>query len=894
MADQHNPCLECKLYTQTTHGHPSNARGAENPDYLIIGEAPGTSEDEQGFFFVGPSGKKLEEWIQITGLDYSKTRFENVVRCIPRNGSSVRPPTDKEIDLCKNFLFYEIARLNPKLLITVGASALKVFTPYKSITRARGKTYQWEHPFTKQKFTVLPTIHPAAVLRGNATYETLIIQDLSHARELITGTKDVVDYRMIMSVDELMMWLAETEYMLNQKEVPYISVDTETHPGLDPWADGAKLLCWSLSRKAKEAVCVPLAYSKGPFVGDYLLQEAVKKLMREFLFKVPVVGHNIKFDYKWSSVHAQAPMPNMIFDTIQAAWHIHGDTIPKDLEYLASTYAGMYSHKAEMHAALAALPKGQRFMDNVAPEIFTQYACADTDSVMRIVPNMAAKLQEMNLWTPFQRLSMDMFVPCAEMELSGVAFSNEHLGAISAGYDAEFAKLDKTLSDLGYAQMVEAKLKEKGYSDDKAKFKFNAPVHMSILLYDILKLPVYEKTGKGEPSTARATIEKLLLDVKRYSDADPRWKPIHDYLSLYLGAKKSFKLKTSYIDALPEYAHDNIIHTTYNIGCTDTGRFSSTDPSIHTIPKKSPAKKAFVSRFPQGILIDGDLSQAELFILALLSGCEPMLACFREGRDLHQMNAARLFHKSPEEVNKKERSDAKAVSFGMVYGQTEEGLASKQNISIDDSKKLMRDFFTEFPEVKKYMEKQARFVKDYGYVESAFGRRRPVPEIHSSNPHERSKAERVSSNSPIQGTASEITALTLVRMFYKMQQLKMGSVLWGFIHDDLATDTVAPELFKVFRLYHKELHLAPMHLYSSFIPMPLKYSLEIGYTWGDKIEVFPDFTTGNSFQATGAQATTEKIAKILGSWDSPWDVTDWKEEETPDGKTVKCKFFRKP
>ena len=920
---EENPCVACGLWQTTSLQRPSQPRGSEEPKLLLIGEAPGPEEDKAGFFFVGPSGAKLDDYLNRLGIEQSLVRFENIVRCMPKKeDGNTRTPEIEEMEWCCGYLFNEIARLDPELLMVFGNTALNVFTGKTAITKARGRTYEWTHPVTKKVYKVLPTIHPAAVVRGNLQYEVSILADLAYAKELLFGREEKVVYTMLNSLPEIDMVLGEIEAAVEAGDISYVAVDTET-TGLNAWAEGARLLCYSISVKDAEAYLIPVSYSMGPFANDMLAQEGVKSRMRTFLQKVPVTGQNIKFDIKWSRRHANADMPNIVFDTMLASWALHSDSVPHDLESLAASFVGMYAAKQEMAEALAALPKDKRMMDYVKPEVFVPYACRDADATFRLTTLFKRQLEEAGLMDSFKLLLLEMVVPFSDIEFDGVKFNPDPVEVARTEYEEKAKKIPELMKNYGFDPLFQQKLKEKGklWMDEavakenlkaqkearnprKVKMSKKFEPHnlsissasdMAILFYEVFNLPVKNKTAKGAPSTDKDTVIELIKDVVGWSEMNEGWRSVLDFMKTYQEIKKDQKLYSSYLVKLPKFVDENsMIHTSYNIGATATGRFSSSDPSLHTLPWKSTAKKAFISRFENGLIAAADYSQIEMRIMAIFSGDQQLLQVFRDGGDVHLANASRLYKKPPEQITVEERRKTKIASFGILYGQGAQGLAEQHHIPEQEAKDLIEAFYAEFPTIKDYIDKQQAYVKQYKCSFSAFGRRRIIPEAMSHNRGDLSKADRIAVNNPIQGTASEMTALALKRIYWSLRNANMNSKVFGFVHDEIALDIYPKELFASWKIMSLEMGDVPPKLYE-WLSIPLKYSFEIGASWGHKIDVEPDFVSERSFKVSGEPENVDYLAEFMSKWEEPFVCVESMDETYPDGRPVrKAQFVLTP
>lgn len=865
-------CLDCGLWQGTTHKRASYARGSDSPEIMIVGEAPGNQEDKDGVFFCGPAGKKIDEYIERAGLSKSQVRFENIVRCIPPNGKGgVRPPSDKEIDCCFQYLWSEINRLKPKLIIPVGNTALTAFTKYKAITRARGKLYEWKNPLNETSYEVLPTIHPAAVLRGNQKFEPMILADLSFAKEHISSNESSVSYLYLDNITYIDGVLSELELEVEAGRIPFIAVDLETYgsvSSLDPWDPNGKIICYSISGKANEAFCIPLGHINGPFANDPLAQAAVRNRVRDFLLKVPIAGHNFKFDYSWLVVRGGLPFGlNLVFDTHLASWILHSSTIPHDLEYLASLYANMFSHKQVLENAGIS----KKNMDVASPEILNQYASADADATFRISLALQKQLRDENMEGVFRELMLEMVEPFTAIENNGVQFDAAICKEAMKEYEDRFARLPQMLVDMGQFTIFQEAMVSNGFKKPE-QFDYGKARHIATLLHDVWRLPVTQKTAKGAPATSKDVLADLGFMLKEWARTNPGWQPASEFLDHLRTCRKDAKIYSSYIKPLPGHQKDDgRLHTTYNIGCTASGRFSSTAPSFHTLPRKSEIKKAFISRFENGIVLDADYSQIELRVLAVYANDEAMLGAFREGKDIHRVVGSQLYNKPYDQVTSEERQQAKTVDFGLVYGRGAQAIADANNISIQAAEKIIEDFFIAFPKVRQFVDTQHAQIKKTGHCYSKFGRRRIVPEINGTK-KEKGKAARISVNSPIQGTASEITGLSIKRIYHRMKAMNLRSKIFGFVHDSCIVDICPGELLQVCSVVYKEMFMMPQRLYP-WLTLPLSVEFEIGMNWADKCEIIMH-DDWNGFELIGNPGYVTSLQETLAKWDNPYNAIE--------------------
>nr|MCR5451080.1 DNA polymerase I [Lachnospiraceae bacterium] len=421
--------------------------------------------------------------------------------------------------------------------------------------------------------------------------------------------------------------------------------------------------------------------------------------------------------------------------------------------------------------------------------------CAYKASVYaKAVIPMMKKLAALNLKKLYFEIELPL-VPCLfDMETEGIGIDAKALEEYGKSLEGEIARLQNSI-----------------YADAGEEFNINSPKQLGVILFEKLGLPGGKKTKTGY-STAADVLEKLAAE----------YPFVRDILSY----RQHTKLKSTYAEGLASWiAKDGRIHTRFRQTVTATGRLSSTDPNLQNIPIRLPLgrmiRKVFIPR--EGCLFaDADYSQIELRVLAALSGDERLIEAYRENRDIHRTTAALVFHKDPEDVTDLDRRNAKAVNFGIVYGISGFGLGEDLGISRKEAQKYIDDYFVAYPGLKKYIDDLVDFAKENGYALTKYERRRPIPELKSSNFMQRSFGERVAMNAPIQGTAADIIKIAMLRVYRRIKRENLSSRLLLQVHDELLIETVAEELDNVRTILEEEMKNAA----------DLSVSLEIGESEG--------------------------------------------------------------
>jgi len=537
--------------------------------------------------------------------------------------------------------------------------------------------------------------------------------------------------------------------------------DTET-TGLNPLK--AELVGMSFAISAFEAFYVPVPTD---------LKKAAA-IVNEFksLFenkKIQKIGQNLKYDVlvlRKYGVKVEGPY----FDTMLAHYVLEPNTRKHGMDYLAEVYLNYTP--VPISERIGPKGKNQKTMRDIPQESISDYACEDADITLRLKRVFEPMLEASGLADLFHKIESPLMGVLADMEEEGIRLNSESLKELS----------EKLVID---AQAVEAEI----YELAGTNFNIASPKQVGEILFEHLKIdskPKKTKTGQYQ------TNEEIL---KRYA-------PDHEIVGKILDFRELVKLRNTYVDPLPLLVHaDGRIHTTYNQIIAATGRLSSEAPNLQNIPVRTERgreiRKAFIPRDDKHTLLASDYSQVELRIMASLSGDEGMIEAFKNGEDIHAATAAKVFGVDSKEVTREMRSKAKAVNFGIAYGQGAFGLAQNLGIGRTEAKEIIDSYFTKYPKVKAYMDQSIETAREKGYCETIMGRILPLRDINSANGTVRSQAERIAINAPIQGSAADIIKLAMldIQQFLKESDLKTKMLLQ--VHDELVFDVPKVELEEV-------------------------------------------------------------------------------------------------
>ncbi|MFC4211991.1 DNA polymerase I [Pedobacter lithocola] len=536
-----------------------------------------------------------------------------------------------------------------------------------------------------------------------------------------------------------------------------ISFDTET-TGTD--ANMAELVGLSFCIKPGEGYYIPVSPVRDE--AQLIVDEFRVVLENE---KIEKIGQNTKYDilvFKWYGVQVKGKL----FDTMLAHYLIDPDT-RHGMDVLSENYLG-YS-PISITKLIGPKGKNQGTMRDVPVIDVVDYAAEDADVTLQLAHIFEPKLKELNAAKLAEEVENPLVYVLADIEKEGVRIDMETLRAYSKELEKDIIKFEQNVYD-------------------KAGIKFNlaSPKQLGEVLFDKLQLdPKAKKTKTGQYQTG----EDVLTALAGKSDIV---KDILDFRQLQ-------KLKSTYVDALPLMVNPKTgrVHTSYNQAVAATGRLSSNNPNLQNIPIRTErgreVRKAFIARDENHILLSADYSQIELRIIAEISKEENMLDAFSKGIDIHTATAAKVYGISIEDVDSTQRRNAKAVNFGIIYGQSAFGLSQNLGIPRKEAADIIEQYFTQYPGIKRYMSDTMNFARENGFVETIMGRRRYLRDINSANQTVRGFAERNAINAPIQGSAADMIKIAMINIHREMKAQNLQSTMTMQVHDELVFDVLKSE-----------------------------------------------------------------------------------------------------
>ena len=618
--------------------------------------------------------------------------------------------------------------------------------------------------------------------------------DMFAASDTVVETVDGTGYKTLANTEHDYQLIDTAEKRkqlitaLSKAEI--ICFDTET-TGLDTLT--AELL----------GIAFSIEKGKGFYVSVPENEDEAKKVCSEFqgIFSdgsKTLVAQNLKYDL-CMLLRYGLTISARTFDTMIAHYLINPD-MRHGMDLLSETYLGYQPQS--ITELIGKKGKNQGSMKDVPLDKLTEYAGEDADITLQLFEKFSPLLDEVEARKLFNEVEMPLIPVLGAMEMEGIKLDVPALKAMSAELNEDLIRLQKEIIDLAGVD-----------------FNIQSPKQLGDILFDHLKIDSNAKrTGKTKQyKTGEEVLSKLV-------NKHPIVSKILDYRSVQ-------KLKSTYVDTLPELVNPKTgkIHTSYNQAVAATGRLSSDNPNLQNIPIRTERgreiRKAFIPRSEEYVLLAADYSQVELRIIAALSKDEAMIEAFKQGQDIHAATAAKVFGVKLEEVDRDMRSKAKAVNFGLMYGQSAFGLADNLGISRTEAREIIDEYFKQFPTIRAYMDQNIQFAKQNGYVETIMGRRRYLRDINSNNQTVRGFAERNAINAPIQGSAADIIKVAMINVHAEMNKRNLKSRLLLQVHDELVFDAHKDELDELKTLVREKMVGAVT------LEVPMVVDMGVGENW---------------------------------------------------------------
>ncbi|MFV8324304.1 DNA polymerase I [Flavobacterium sp. ZS1P14] len=634
------------------------------------------------------------------------------------------------------------------------------------------KLYKKQQPKSEEQFDLFGSTIPDDTSEETRHQYYNALENTEHSYQIIQG-----DLGLKLLLQNLQ----------NQSSV---SFDTET-TGLD--ALHAELVGISFSYEKGKGFYVPFPEN----------QDEAQTLIEKFIpffenSTIEKIGQNLKYDLKILSNY-NIKVEGKLFDTMIAHYLINPD-MRHNMDILSETYL-KYSPKS-IETLIGKKGKNQKSMRDIELEDIKEYAVEDTDVTLQLKEIFTVELDKTGTKKLFEEIEIPLVKVLADMEKEGIRVDTDFLKSLS-----------KTLDDD--IKILEASI----YETAGEKFNLASPKQLGDVLFDKLKIGglKQKKTKTGQYATGEEILSYLATDY-------PVVKDILDWRQL-------IKLQNTYVDALPNQV-DKItyrIHTDYMQTVAATGRLSSNNPNLQNIPIRTERgrqiRKAFVARDENHTIVSADYSQIELRIIAALSGEENMIKAFQNHEDIHKSTASKVFNVPLEEVTREQRSHAKTVNFGIIYGVSAFGLSNQTSLSRSESAALIEAYYKTYPRLKTYIQEQIEYARENGFVQTILGRRRYLKDINSANAVVRGASERNAVNAPIQGSAADIIKIAMINIHKKLTSENWKSKMLLQVHDELVFDVHNSELEKIQPMIKYEME----HAFK--LDVPLDVDLGAGKDW---------------------------------------------------------------
>lgn len=510
------------------------------------------------------------------------------------------------------------------------------------------------------------------------------------------------------------------------------------------------------------------------------------------------IGQNIKFDMlvlKRYGVEVKAPL----YDTMIAHYLVEPD-MKHGMDYLSETYLGYTP--VHIEELIGKKGKNQGSMRDVPIDKIKEYAAEDADITFQLKQVLSPMVEKHEVEGVLKDIELPLIPVLADMEYEGVKIDVDYLNVYSKELEQDMLKYRSAIFDIAGLE-----------------FNLDSPRQLGDVLFGHLKLPVDKKTATGQHSTNEEVLSKLAQDY-----------PIAEKILEY---RELTKLKSTYVDALPQMVNVKTgrVHTTFNQTIASTGRLSSIGPNLQNIPIRTErgqrVRKAFIARDNDHILLSADYSQIELRLAAEISGDENMLEAFRQGLDIHQATAARVYNVALGDVTKEMRSKAKMVNFGIIYAISAFGLSQRLGIPRKEAAELIENYFVQYPKLRNYMSETLEFARHNGYVKTLMGRRRYLKDINSRNFTVRGFAEREAINSPLQGSAADLVKLAMIHIHEEFKRQNLKSKMTLQVHDELVFDAHKDEVDLIKPIIREKM------IHAIKTTVPLEVEIGIGTNWLD-------------------------------------------------------------
>lgn len=611
------------------------------------------------------------------------------------------------------------------------------------------------------------------------------------ATEATSVPFDVTSYETVTSLDRLREWVAQA------REKGYVAVDTETS---DLDANLADLVGFSLSVEAGKACYVPLQHRDesdlfgGGLVKGQLSVTDALDVIRPMLEDESVlkIGQNLKYDWIVFKRHNIDVRP--IDDTMLISYVLDAGKGSHGMDELSRRHLG---HAPISFSDVAGTGRNKVTFDKVEISKATAYAAEDADVTLRLWQLLKPRLASEHRATVYETLERPLVDVIARMEMRGILVDRQILSRLSGDFSQTLARLEDEIHEMA-----------------GEKFALGSPKQIGDILFGKMGLPGAKKTPSGQWATPATLLDELAQAGHELPEKILEWRQLS-------------KLKSTYTDTLQDHMHPETkrVHTSFSLAATTTGRLSSSDPNLQNIPIRTEAgrkiRKAFIA--PEGHkIISADYSQIELRLLAHIADIPQLQEAFANGVDIHAATASAMFGVPLDQMTSDLRRQAKTINFGIIYGISAFGLATRLGIGNAEASTFIKQYFERFPGIRTYIDETKKFCKDKGYVTTLFGRVCHYPQIKSSNPSERAGVERQAINAPIQGTAADIIRRAMIRMEDALKAERLSARMLLQVHDELVFEAPDDEIEATLPVISRVMTEAPFPAVSLKVPLAVE------------------------------------------------------------------------
>ena len=602
---------------------------------------------------------------------------------------------------------------------------------------------------------------------------------------------DKKNYFLIKDPNEIHDWVREAE------ETGEVAVDTETN-SLDPHQ--ADLIGISLSSKIGKACYIPIGHKSGKCLDKSVVLKKLKPLLEDP--SVKKIGQNIKFDF--IIFYKNGINLSSMEDTMLMSYVLDSGKNRHNMDTLSEIHL---NHKTIAFKDLVGSGKKEINFSDVEINKAKDYAAEDADVTFRLYKKFHKNLKDEKMINIYEVFEKPMIEILAFMEIEGIRIDNKFLKLLSIKFEKKIQSIQNSVFKIS-----------------KKNFNIASPKQLGEIIYNDLKIAGLKKTKKGGYATSASVLEDLAFKG-------------HEFPKLVLDWRQISKLKNTYSDSLPEHINPktNRVHTSFLLAATNTGRLASSDPNLQNIPIKTEdgkdIRKAFIAK-KDHVLISADYNQIEMRILADLADVKELKKAFKKNEDIHSLTASQIFNVDLKKINEDQRRKAKAINFGIIYGISQYGLAKQINVSNYEAEEFLKSYFAKFPEIKTYMDQTIKFCRKSGFVNNIFGRRSHFTSINDKNFNIRNFQERAAINAPIQGSASEIMRLAMIRLYKRLSEKKNEKTKMLLqIHDELIFETPKEDIKRIGKIIIDEMSGVAKSEQHSF-SIPLTVDLNSGDNWG--------------------------------------------------------------